>query len=442
MDKYYHPIRFIEGKCDGRMKCMRICPTEAIRVKHGKATLIEELCIDCGACVSVCPSNAIAPLTDPFTRSLDFKYKIALPSPVLYSQFRPEVDPKKIAQGLKHIGFDYVCDVSSACRAISVALDEFISSYRGRLPLISSFCPAVVRLIQVKYPDLTELVVPVEVPREIAAREIKEELPKGLGIEQEDIGVIYITPCPSKIVSIRQPAEKEKSWIDGAISISDVFGPLFSAVSELGDQDIDEDIARDFKFGPGWSVLGEMTRLIGSERSIAVSGLSDVTKILDDIENSRLRDVEFVEASSCLGGCIGGSLVVENMYVARSSTMNLVRKYGGEYGINEDEVLAQYRRGYYFLERKLAPRPLRALDHDLAKAIEKMKRKESIYKSLPKTDCGCCGAPSCNAFAEDIVRGQARIEDCIYMGGALNGKTRQEKQAREDMERDDGSDPT
>ena len=82
----------------------------------------------------------------------------------------------------------------------------------------------------------------------------------------------------------------------------------------------------------------------------------------------------------------------------------------------------RYRSGYYSLERGLAPRPLRPLDPDLAKAIEKKKRKYSIYNSLPKIDCGCCGAPTCRAFAEDIVRGLAKIEDCIYMGGKQHGK--------------------
>jgi iron only hydrogenase large subunit-like protein len=422
MDKYYHPIEFISGKCEGRMKCMRACPTQAIRVKDGKATMIEELCVDCGECINVCPSGAIGPLTDPFATPLDYKFKVALPSPVLFSQFRPEVDPRKVVLGLKKIGFDYVCDVSMACEEVGIALDEFLSDYRGRLPIISSFCPTVVRLIQVKYPDLTELVAPIDVPREVAARQFKKELAARLGVSIEDIGVTYITTCPAKIVSIKQPAEKEKSWIDGAISITDVFGPLFSAVTDITDEDVDKADLEGFTFGAGWSMLGEMTRLIGSERSIAVSGMSDVTKILDDIENSKLRDVQFAEVSSCLGGCIGGSLVVENMYVARSSTMNLLRKYGSMVQIDRSEVVQKYRDGYYSLEKGLAPRPLRPLDHDLAKAIEKKKQKDTIYASLPKTDCGCCGAPSCLAFAEDIVRGQAEIEDCIYMGGDKRGK--------------------
>jgi iron only hydrogenase large subunit-like protein len=424
LEKYYHPLKFLSEDCDGRMKCMRACPTQAIRVKKAKARMIQELCVDCGECINVCPSKAIVPLTDPFSSSLNYEYKVALPSPVLYSQFRPEVDPRKVVLGLKRIGFDYVCDVSRACQEVGIAIEEYLSAYRGRLPLISSFCPTVVRLIQVKYPDLTELVAPIEVPREIAARDIKQQLARRTGLPLRDIGIIYITTCPAKIVSIKQPAEKERSWIDGAVSIADVFGPLFSAVSEIEDEEVDEEVRDDYRFGAGWSMLGEMTRLIGPERSISVSGMSDVTQILDDIENSKLRDVEFVEASSCLGGCIGGSLTVENMYVARSSTLNLMGKYGSRPAVDRDEVLEKYRKGHYSLEKELAPRPLRPLDPDLARAIEKKKEKDRIYKTLPKIDCGCCGAPTCLSFADDIVRGQAALEDCIHLGGDRHGQGR------------------
>lgn len=422
MGQYYHPIRFVAEKCAGRRKCMRVCPTQAIRVRFGKASINEELCVDCGECIQACPNGALKPVTDPFTFSKDFKYKVALPSPVIYSQFKSDVEPKRLVQAIKQIGFDYVIDVSRACEEFAVAFDEFMAEYRGRLPLISAFCPTVVRLVQVKYPDLTELVMPLDIPREVAAREFKEELSQELGCDPKDIGVIYLTPCPAKMVSIKQPAEKTKSSLDGAISIRDVYGPLLAALKTMGNQDVDPDVARGFTFSTGWEMLGEMTRLLGSERLIAVSGLSDVTKVFDDIENSRLRDVTLVEASACMGGCIGGPLTVENMYVARSNIINQMVKYGGRSAVDRDEVLEKHRSGYYNLERRLAPRPLRPLDPDLAIAIEKKKRKAVIYNSLPKIDCGCCGAPTCEALADDIVRGLAAIEDCIMIGGTPDGE--------------------
>jgi hypothetical protein len=231
----------------------------------------------------------------------------------------------------------------------------------------------------------------------------------------DDLEVLYLTPCPAKIVSIKQPAEKTRSWIDGAISIADIYAPLFNAVSNLADEDVDACIANEFTFGAGWSMLGEMTKLLGSERGIAVSGLSDVTRILDDIESGRLRGIDFVEASACLGGCIGGSLTVDNMYVARSSVLSMMRKHGDGLVVNKDDVVAKYREGYYFIQRKLAPRPLPPLDKDISKAIQKKKEKYTIYASLPQIDCGCCGSPTCRAFAEDIVRGRSKIEDCIHM---------------------------
>ena len=54
------------------------------------------------------------------------------------------------------------------------------------------------------------------------------------------------------------------------------------------------------------------------------------------------------------------------------------------------------------------------LDEDLGKAMEMMTQLESIYGDLPKLDCGSCGAPTCRALAEDIVKGKAKETDCIH----------------------------
>jgi ArsR family metal-binding transcriptional regulator len=48
-------------------------------------------------------------------------------------------------------------------------------------------------------------------------------------------------------------------------------------------------------------------------------------------------------------------------------------------------------------------------------AMRKMAAKREILEKLPGLDCGTCGAPSCAALADDIVRGFASEKDCVFM---------------------------
>ena len=48
-------------------------------------------------------------------------------------------------------------------------------------------------------------------------------------------------------------------------------------------------------------------------------------------------------------------------------------------------------------------------------AIRKMEGARKLKELLPNIDCGACGAPSCEALAEDIVRGDADINSCIFL---------------------------
>lgn len=58
--------------------------------------------------------------------------------------------------------------------------------------------------------------------------------------------------------------------------------------------------------------------------------------------------------------------------------------------------------------------PVMKLDEDFAVAMQKMEQMDALYESMPKLDCGSCGAPSCKALAEDIVRGFGNENDCIF----------------------------
>lgn len=395
------------------MTCMRQCPTQAIRVRGGKSAFDEELCIDCGNCLSVCPSKAIIPITDLIDEIANFKYKVIVPSPVLYAQFDPRIHPHVIHQALRKIGFDDVVDVTTSSFALAKAYVLYIREYKGRLPLISSDCPCVVRLIQVKYPDLVELIAPFDVPREITARELRKTLPAKLGLNPREIGIYYMATCPAKIVSVKQPAEKNKSWFDGVVPIHDIYSIILPHVAMLAKEFHNDQVPEDFSFNADWVTTGNMMRGGDMENWMAVSGVDHVVRILDDIENSRLRNITFIEAYAHMLGCVGGAFNVENPYVARANSIRQGQKYSRNLEVDEKVIEQRLKEGYFFFESSLLPRPTQYFDTDLATSIKRLRERERIYQKLPQIDCGVCGSPTCMAFAEDLVRGSVKFEDCF-----------------------------
>ncbi|MBI9043665.1 MAG: 4Fe-4S binding protein [Anaerolineaceae bacterium] len=412
---YFHAQKVVLDKCRGHMTCMRVCPTEAIRVRDWKASISDELCVDCGICISVCPSGAIVPIVDLLSEMSDERFTVAVPDAVLYSQFDPDVHPYIVHQGLKELGFDMVVDVFRASAEITRGMDIHIKNHNGRFPLISSYCPAVVRLIQVKFPDLVEQLIPLDIPREFTAAEIRRSLHKKLNMNPEDIEVIYISPCPAKIVSVKQPAEKVSSWFDSAISIKDIFPFLYPKVINNYENFDETQVPEDFEFTSGWARLGAIIRDLDMENWLAVSGLEQITRIFDDIENSRLKNIEFIEAAACLLGCIGGPFNVETPYVARTNNVKQRQRYEEQIELDAQEVEQKYRNRVYFMENPILPRPTTYYDTDLATSIQKIQKRDRIYKNLKQIDDGLCGAPTCMAFAGDVVRGEAKLTDCIFL---------------------------
>ena len=388
---YYHSIRFDTDKCRGRMKCMRACPTQAIRVRNGKAMMIEERCIDCGECITVCPSGAIVPLTDPFGELTRFRHTVAIPSPALYAQFGREILPDKILAGLKKLGFDDAFDLAYTCGEVSFAIQEYLRDYKGPKPLISNACPTVVRLLQVKYPDLIDLIIPINTPREIAAKEIKQKKAKQYGLPEKEIGTFYITPCPVKMISIKQPAEKGRSYLDGAIAIADVYGPLLSAMEGVEKESYRRALESICILGIGWAMVGGICRTLRLRNSLAVSGLPEIIKVFDDIERGKLRNIDFIEAYSCTQGCVGGSLTVENIYGSYNKILKLIETLEFEKikaCPDIREVRQLYAKNYFFLERKIEPRPLTPLDQDLGQAIKKGGKRRKFTNLCPRSTVG------------------------------------------------------
>ena len=87
MNTVFHSVSLDKQKCLGCMNCIKRCPTQAIRVRHGKATIISERCIDCGECIRICPHHAKTAKSDPIEDIEKFKYKSLRGSPGSFPNF-------------------------------------------------------------------------------------------------------------------------------------------------------------------------------------------------------------------------------------------------------------------------------------------------------------------------------------------------------------------
>jgi iron only hydrogenase large subunit-like protein len=407
MIKYFHSVTLDDKRCRGCTNCIKHCPTEAIRVRKSKATIINERCIDCGVCIRVCPYHAKKAVADRPEDIEKYRYKIALPAPSLYGQY--DFSRKKILAGLLKLGFDAIYEVAKGAELVTYTTNMLLDKPGNRYPLISSACPAVVKLIQVRFPDLIDHIIKIESPMEVSAAMAAEEALKKTGLPRSDIGIFFISPCAAKVTNVKAPYEKSSSAVNGVIAISEIYKNLLEACNRVDDADLDLDLDLAGFQGVVWADSGGEAAGIKKHKKLAVDGIHNVIDIFEKIENGELRDIEFIEALACTGGCLGGPLTVENPFVAktilRSKEDVFVRK--SEVYIPEEEL------NKYVWTNDIQYKPILKLNDDLGTALEMLEKLEEITESLPGLDCGACGAPGCRALAEDIVRGISVKSDCI-----------------------------
>jgi len=411
-EKTRHSIQIDREKCVGCVLCMIACPMKAIRIRDDKAVIDPLRCVDCGECYRVCPHDAVIPETTSFSDLKQFKYTVALPSPVLYMQFGWEVMPNQVLQGLKRFGFNYVYDVAWMCENVTAAYEVFIRQQSGPKPLISTVCPAVVRLITHLYPELVDHFIPIESPRELAAKRLRFKIAMEKGLRPEEIGVIHITSCAAKMVSVNHPVGMAKSHLDGVVSIKDIFGELLDLVD-----DVEEDVIlqQSSGVGLGWAQSGGEIRGMNLDNALAVSGVSDVIRILDDVEAGRLRNIDYLELLICPDGCIGGPMIVQNRHIAKQRCETLVKMFGEKSRVSKKMIRRLFKEGFYRIEMGIEHQPLPPLNPDPIKAIQMRQEIEDLIPRLGGRECGACGAPDCRTLARDIIVGEARRTDCVFV---------------------------
>lgn len=414
MAKYTHSVSIESDKCTGCTTCLRRCPVEAIRIRDNKAVINPNSCIDCGECIRVCKHSAKHASYDKLT-DLDFtKYLIALPAPSLFGQFNHMHEADFVNQGLLDMGFKAVYEVAKAAEYVTDLTRLYLNRPDIELPAISSACPAVVRLIKLRYPTLCEQLVPILPPYELAGKLAKEKaMREHPELSPEDIKTVFISPCPAKVSWAKSVMEGQKVYVDLVTSMNDVYMALLSKMKP-GEVPSIEAASEAGVVGIGWAMTSGEAASLMNDGYLSADGIDNVMKVLDDLESGTVGEIKFVELNACSPGCVGGVLAPTNGYVARVRLHDLRKTGGMVVKPNDISDLGDFSDGNipdeYTEDEAFTYMPDGS--PNMLSMMLAMKKAEALAEKLPKKDCGACGSPTCRAFALDVVHGEAKLEDC------------------------------
>jgi len=410
----YHALKVDANKCVGCTHCMKSCPSEAIRVVNGLAVIDHDLCVDCGQCYRVCPTNAFYVEQDDLSKIKAFKYRVILFPSVMIGQFQEKYTENQIYEGLKKVGFTHIFEVEQPMQVLIDSINEVLGDQEMPKPAISIYCPAIVRLIQGRYPSLTENLILRKTPHNLAAHFAIERLTLE-GAKREEIGLFYATPCIAKIASVKSPVGERESIVDGIINMNHLYNEVMKVIQDNSGTDNSEQRENLSKEGILWSLPRGESCHFGS-RSMAIDGIHNVVRFLERLENDQVHGIDFLELRACDQSCAGGILLTGNRFMTTESLERRALRYPLAKDISDTVIRVNKNK----LKQKLildpiSPKPHFIFGNDRVKAMEKMNKAQRIVCFLPGIDCGACGAPNCHALAEDMVNNRAKMSDCIFL---------------------------
>jgi anti-sigma regulatory factor (Ser/Thr protein kinase)/Na+-translocating ferredoxin:NAD+ oxidoreductase RNF subunit RnfB len=382
-------------RCQECGRCLAACPTEAIRIREHLPVVLEPLCIDCGACIAACKPEALMIRNDiSSVQDLgDVSQTVLAIPPAFLADCGAKYPPDRVLAALKSLGFAKVISLAPYEKALRDESIKVAGADSSSRPMITPVCPAIVNLIELRFPSLIPHLAPFDSPIEAAQA------------GHADRPIVYVVSCPSQRSALVSH-EVAAGLLPGRETITEYVTPAL-----LRQAAMERLVAKAGDDGEGRQTGAETSRLGSSpcaepgSVALTVTGVDHVMMVLEELENGFLTDIAVVEPYACEGGCFGSPFFHEDFHV---STRRWEETCGPADPPDNPAAAVARRLGY-------TARPGIRLDADMALAIEKLGRLQAILQTLPGKDCGGCGAPSCTALAEDVVLERAAVEDCPYL---------------------------
>lgn len=322
--------------------------------------MVDTSCTYCGQCVAVCPTAALTEVnnTDKVWDMLNDpkKHVVVQVAPAvrvaigeLFDMPAGTISTGKMVSSLRGLGFDAIFDTDfGADLTIMEEASELIDRIQngGRLPMLTSCCPAWVKFFEHQFPDLLDIPSTCKSPQIMLGAIVKTYYAEKMNMKPEDIYVVSVMPCLAKKAEAARPelTKDENSNVDVVITTRELGLMLKEAgvdYAGLPESDFDsilgESTGASVIFGTTGGVIEAAVRtayewitnetlekvdfeqLRGFEgireghvqvgdlnlRIGIAHGLGNARKLLEEIQSGNSH-FDAIEIMACPGGCIGG----------------------------------------------------------------------------------------------------------------------------------------
>ena len=400
----YHTsiLQFHTANCKNCYKCIRNCPVKAIRVQNQQAQIIEEQCVLCERCTSVCPQHAKVEHND----IPDIQKEIAAGKKVIASVhpaylFRYGWNSiHSLEKCLQKIGFWKVFDAAQGAFMMKEKYTQFLEIQQQKKLVISSNCPVIVRMIEKKYPRIKEYLAPVYSMMQMHTEYLKEQYPEAI--------LVYVSPCISVMSELNEP----QAHMDYVIT----FRELSNWMNDVPENYLEECEKKEIYLSRMTAVAGGLIQTmipVAGQKYLSVDGIDQCKEILRELQTGGYENY-FIEMNACKNGCIGGpysqkrekKLLDALIGIRESSMENGQPDYQRDYHIEIPEVPERK-----FVQEEIYPGKT-VTKEQITHVLQEMGK----YTKEDELNCGACGYDTCREKAVAVIQGKAEVSMCIpYM---------------------------
>lgn len=395
--------------CTTCWRCMRLCPTHAIRAVDGTAEVVAATCIGCGSCVGGCSTGSFVVRNDggrvDSLLSADAPV-VALLATEFVAAMHP-MSPDAVEAALEAAGFYAVESTLLGEEVVALEYETRHANGSG-VPVIRSTCPVVNAWVRRYHPALTGALAPVVPPYVAAARIIKALYPPGTT-------VVYVSPCYAR------KDEALSAEFDGAVDVAIDFDELKRALTRLEASGLGRAGAHRSRTERRPVPLKEVSLTDGYPRSTlaahrmtdsevqVVRGLVDIDALLRAVAAGETAPA-IIDALNC-EGCIDGPTVNPGMSLFAKRNLEAAERHRRlRTSVSSREVIRNLPA--VELRRSFEPVPIVTAVPDEQQLLA-ILREGGLLDTEVSLDCRACGYETCREHAAAIFRGDSTWEVCF-----------------------------